>query len=203
MTKKEQNIEERILKAAEQIFHKKGMDGARMQEIADEAEINKAMLHYYFRSKQLLFEAVFIKAFSMLAPRLNKILNDESSIEDKVRNFSFNYISFISKHPYLPNFIIQELNKNPDFFLSLKSKQEFPKLDGFKKQLEEEIDKGFFKPIKAEQLFINIISLNAFPFIGESLIKGIANIDDGNYNKLIEERKTQVADFIIDAIKIK
>ena len=184
MTKKEQNIEERILKAAEQIFHKKGMDGARMQEIADEAEINKAMLHYYFRSKQLLFEAVFIKAFSMLAPRLNKILNDESSIEDKVRNFSFNYISFISEHPYLPNFIIQELNKNPDFFLSLKSKQEFPKLDGFKKQLEEEIDKGLFKPIKAEQLFINIISLNAFPFIGESLIKGIANIDDDNYNKL-------------------
>ena len=139
----------------------------------------------------------------MLAPRLNKILNDESSIEDKVRNFSFNYISFISEHPYLPNFIIQELNKNPDFFLSLKSKQEFPKLDGFKKQLEEEIDKGLFKPIKAEQLFINIISLNAFPFIGESLIKGIANIDDDNYNKLIEERKTQVADFIIDAIKIK
>ncbi len=87
--------------------------------------------------------------------------------------------------------------------MSLKSKQEFPKLDGFKKQLEEEIDKGFFKPIKAEQLFINIISLNAFPFIGESLIKGIANIDDDNYNKLIEERKTQVADFIIDAIKIK
>lgn len=78
------------------------MDGARMQEIADEAKINKAMLHYYFRSKQLLFEAVFKTAFSLLAPQLNAILNDDSSIEDKIRNFTRNYISFMSKHPYIP-----------------------------------------------------------------------------------------------------
>lgn len=200
---KDKNTENKILAAAECIFQKKGMDGARMQEIADEAGINKAMLHYYYRSKQLLFEAVFKKAFSMLAPQLNRILNDDSSVEDKIRGFSFNYITFISEHPYLPNFIIQELNKNPDFFLSLKNQQEFPNLEKFKNQVVNEVQKGILKPIKAEQLFINIISLNAFPFIGESLIKGIANIDDVSYNMLIEERKTKVADFIIDAIKTK
>ncbi|MCB0436733.1 MAG: TetR/AcrR family transcriptional regulator, partial [Mangrovimonas sp.] len=118
MTKEtDQTIEAKILNAAESVFQRKGMDGARMQEIANEAGINKALLHYYFRSKQLLFEAVFKKAFSLLAPQLNKILNDDSSVEDKIKNFSFNYISFISEHPYLPNFIISELNRNPNFFL--------------------------------------------------------------------------------------
>lgn len=94
----------------------KGMDGTRMQEIADKAGINKAMLHYYYRSKQLLFEAVFSNAFSLLAPQMNKILNDDSSIEEKVKAFTNNYISFIAKHPYLPNFIIQELNQNPKWW---------------------------------------------------------------------------------------
>jgi AcrR family transcriptional regulator len=112
---KPDNPEKQILDAADNIFHTKGLNGARMQEIADKAGINKAMLHYYYRSKQLLFEAVFENAFSLLAPQLNAILNDDSSIEEKVRNFTHNYITFISKHPYLPNFVIQELNRNPDF----------------------------------------------------------------------------------------
>lgn len=82
---KDNKTEEQILEAAQKIFQSKGMDGARMQEIADKASINKAMLHYYYRSKQLLFEAVFKKAFTLLAPQLNAILNDDSSLEDKSR----------------------------------------------------------------------------------------------------------------------
>ena len=89
---KDKNTENQILDAAKTVFQSKGMDGARMQEIADKAGINKAMLHYYYRSKQLLFEAVFKHAFLLLAPQLNKILNDDSNIEDKIRNFTFNYI---------------------------------------------------------------------------------------------------------------
>ena len=104
---KDENTEEQILEAAISIFQTKGMDGARMQEIADKAGINKAMLHYYYRSKKLLFEAVFKNAFSLLAPQLNNILNDDSSIEEKIKSFTSNYITFIIKHPYLPNFIIQ------------------------------------------------------------------------------------------------
>ncbi len=122
---KDINTEYHILEAAKKVFQSKGMDGARMQEIADEAKINKAMLHYYYRSKQLLFEAVFINAFELLAPQLNAILNDDSSIEKKVRNFTSNYISFIIKHPYLPSFIIQELNRNPEFILKLKDQKAF------------------------------------------------------------------------------
>ena len=198
---KNENTESLILEAAKSVFQTKGMDGARMQEIANEAGINKAMLHYYYRSKQLLFEAVFKNAFSLLAPQLNAVLNDDSSIEEKVRNFSSNYISFIAEHPYLPNFIIQELNRNPDFILKMKESNGFPNLEKFKKQVDVEVANGIIKKIKAEQLFINILALNVFPFIAKPLIQNLIDADESDFQYIIEERKTEVADFIINSIK--
>jgi AcrR family transcriptional regulator len=198
---KDENTEDSILEAAKNVFQAKGMDGARMQEIADNAGINKAMLHYYYRNKQLLFEAVFNNAFSMLAPQLNAILNDKTSIEEKVKNFTFNYISFISKHPYLPNFIIQELNRNPDFILKMKENKGFPNLEKFKKQVAIEIEKGLIKPISAEQLFINILALNIFPFVAKPLIMAFTDVDGKAYKQLMENRKIEVANFIINSIK--
>ncbi len=202
MTKtKDTNTEHIILDAAKRVFQNKGMDGARMQEIADEAKINKAMLHYYYRSKQLLFEAVFKNAFALLAPQLNTILNDDSSVENKIRNFTANYISFIIKHPYLPTFIIQELNRNPDFILKMKGNKGFPNIEKFKKEVVAEVEKGILKPIKGEQLFINIMALNVFPFVAIPLIKAFVNIDKKAFKQLMEDRKTEVADFIINSIK--
>ncbi|CAM3373352.1 TetR/AcrR family transcriptional regulator [Aequorivita lipolytica] len=200
-TNKNKDTEGQILNAAENVFQKKGMDGARMQEIADEAGINKAMLHYYYRSKQLLFEAVFSNAFSLLAPQLNKILNDDSSIEEKVKNFTHNYITFISKHPYIPNFIIQELNRNPKFFEKIQQNAAFPTLEKFKNQVSAEVEKGILNPIDGEQLFINIISLNIFPFVATPLIKGFLKIDDKGFKRLMEQRKKSVSEFIINSIK--
>jgi len=216
---KDENTEGQILEAAKNVFQSKGMDGARMQEIADKAGINKAMLHYYYRSKQLLFEAVFKNAFSLLAPQLNTILNDDSSIEEKIapqlntilnddssieekiRNFTSNYISFIIKHPYLPNFIIQELNRNPEFILKLKENKGFPNLEKFKKQVKNAIENGLIKPISPEQLFINILGLNVFPFVAKPLIMALINSDDKTYTQLMEDRKTEVSNFIINSIK--
>ena len=186
---KDSSTENQILEAAKSVFQSKGMDGARMQEIADKAGINKAMLHYYYRSKQLLFEAVFKHAFFLLAPQLHNILNDDSSIEEKIRNFTFNYISFIKEHPYIPNFIIQELNRNPKFVETFSHLDGFPKIEKFKNQLNDEIEKGIIKPIKAEQLFVNILALNVFPFIGKPLLKTFLNIDENAYDQLIENRK--------------
>ncbi|WP_417859136.1 TetR/AcrR family transcriptional regulator [Xanthomarina gelatinilytica] len=202
MTKtKDKNTEEQILTAAKDVFQTKGMDGARMQEIADKAGINKAMLHYYYRSKQLLFEAVFKNAFSLLAPQLNKILNDNSSIEDKVKNFSSNYISFIIKHPYLPNFIIQELNRNPDFIKNIQENNSILNIDKFKAQVALEVEQGILKPTKGEQLFINILALNIFPFVAKPLVKAFVKTDDQGFKKLMEQRKTEVSEFIIHSIK--
>lgn len=199
---KDKTSEVLILNAAKTVFIKKGMDGARMQEIADEAGINKALLHYYYRSKQQLFEAVFFNAFSLLAPQINYILNDDSSVEEKIIKFTENYISFVSQHPYLPNFVIQEINRNPDFASKFKGNANLPNLEKFKIQVSEEVKKGLIKPINAEQLFINIISLCVFPFVGSPLIKTIGNIDVERFAQIIEERKTHVADFIINSIKI-
>jgi AcrR family transcriptional regulator len=200
---KDSSKESEILSAAKRIFERKGMDGARMQEIANEAGINKALLHYYYRSKQLLFEAVFKSAFLMLAPQLNKILNDQNSLFDKIRNFTESYITFIIKHPYLPNFIIQELNRNPDFIKKLVSEKSFPNLNKFRQQVEKDIEDKLIKPIDSEQLFINIIALNLFPFLAAPLLKGFLQISDTNYKNLLEKRKIEVADFIIDSIKLK
>ena len=203
MTKtKDTTTESEILKAAKRIFQRKGMTGARMQEIADEAGINKAMLHYYYRSKQLLFEAVFKKAFSLLAPQLNAVMNSDDSICEKIKNFTNNYISFVIKHPYLPNFIIQELNRNPEFVKNIMTEKHFPTIEKFRNQVNAKVTEGIIRPIKAEQLFINIMALNIFPFIAAPLLKGFVNVNDAEYKQLMEERKTEVADFIINSIKI-
>ena len=199
---KTENTETEILIAAKEIFQQKGMAGARMQEIADKAKINKALLHYYYRSKQLLFEAVFKSAFSLLAPQLNKVLNDDSDLFEKIRKFTENYVSFVIKHTYLPNFVVQELNKNPEFVQKLRSEKNFPSIEKFKLQVSDAINQGIIKPIETEQLFINIISLNIFPFIGEPLLMALVNVDKESYNKILENRKTEVAEFIINSIKI-
>ncbi|HEY4618654.1 MAG TPA: TetR/AcrR family transcriptional regulator [Flavobacterium sp.] len=199
--KKQENTELEILNAAKDVFQEKGMAGARMQEIADKAGINKALLHYYYRSKQLLFEATFKSAFSIMAPQLNQVLNDDRELFDKIRNFTEKYITFVMKHPYLPNFVIQEINKNPEFVQKLKTEKNFPSIDKFKIQVASAIEQGLIKPIDAEQLFINIISLNVFPFIGKPLLKGLINADEKMFQKILQDRTTEVADFIINAIK--
>jgi AcrR family transcriptional regulator len=202
MKAKEENTELEILNAAKEVFQEKGMAGSRMQEIADKARINKSMLHYYYRSKQLLFEAVFKNAFRLLAPQLNKVLNDDSELFDKIRNFTNNYISFVIEHPYLPNFVIQELNKNPGFVEKLRTEKDFPKIEKFKLQVEDAVTRGIIKTISAEQLFINIMSLNIFPFIAAPLLQGLINVEEKEYRELMESRNTEVADFIINSIRL-
>ncbi|WP_081211854.1 TetR/AcrR family transcriptional regulator [Salegentibacter sediminis] len=202
MKAKHENTEAEILEAAKSIFQQKGMAGSRMQEIADKAGINKAMLHYYFRSKQMLFEAVFKNAFKLLAPQLKKILDEDTDLFDKIRGFSNSYISFVIKHPYLPNFIIQELNKNPDFIDRLRAGKDFPNIRKFKLQVENNVARGVIKPISGEQLFINIMSLNILPFIASPLFKGFLDASDKEYQALMKQRKTEVAEFIINSIRL-
>ncbi len=200
---KDISAEEKILTAARHVFENKGMSGARMQEIADEAKINKSLLHYYYRSKQKLFEAVFKTAFSNLAPQINTILNSDQNICEKIKNFSNNYTNFMIRHPYLPNFILQELNRNPEFVKELISVKTFPSMENFQNQIREAVANKKIRQIEAEQLFINILSLNIFPFVAAPLIKGFINVNDKEYKTVLENRKTEVAEFIIQSIKLK
>ena len=189
VNKRNQNTESEILEAAKNVFQRKGMFGARMQEIANEAGINKALLHYYYRSKQLLFEAVFKQAFNLMGPKLNEVLNSDLELEEKIRAFTSNYISFVIKHPYLPNFIIQELNSNPEFVEQLIAEKNFPNILKFKEQVEGMVAKGEIRCISGEQLFVNVLSLSIFPFIAAPLLKGFTKLNDKAYAELLEDNQ--------------
>jgi len=197
------NTEDKILNAATDVFQTKGMDGARMQEIADKAGINKAMLHYYYRSKQKLFEAVFKTAISIMAPTLREIISKDEPLFDKIRHFTNGYISLISKHAYIPTFVIQELNRNPQILRDTFNKEFGDSFDKMKIQVKEMVEKGEIIPIKPEHLIMNVVAMSIFPFVAKPILKSVLQKDEKAYKILLEERKTHVADFVINAIKIK
>lgn len=193
--------EEKIFNAARLVFQKKGFAGARMQEIADEAGINKAMLHYCFKNKQLLFQAVFRNAFGQLAPQINEIFNSNDILFDKIKKFTHSYISFVILNPYLPQFVIQEMNNNPEFVLSFLNNANRPNPTLLITQIEQEIADGIIKPINPKQLLMNVISMTVFPFAAQMLVKGMLQISDAEFNQMMEERKTSIAEQIINSIK--
>jgi len=193
--------EEKIFNAARIVFQKKGFAGARMQEIADEAGINKAMLHYCFKSKELLFRAVFMNAFGQLAPQINEIFNSQDSVFDKITKFTNSYISFVILNPYLPQFVIQEMNNNPEFVMEFLNNDKRPNPAVLISQIEREIAEGIIKPIRPKQLLMDVFSMTVFPFAAQVMMKGMIQISDTEFNQMMEERKTSIAEQIINSIK--
>jgi AcrR family transcriptional regulator len=193
--------EEKIFNAARVVFQKKGFSGARMQEIADEAGINKAMLHYCFKSKELLFKSIFMNAFGQLAPQINEIFNSQDTVFEKIKKFTHSYISFVILNPYLPQFIIQEMNNNPEFVMSFMNFENRPNPSILIAQIEKEIAEGIIQPIPPKQLLLDVFSMTVFPFAAQMMMKGILQISDFEFNTMMEERKTLIAAQIINAIK--
>lgn len=193
--------EEKIFEAAFRVFQLKGFKGARMQEIADEAGINKAMLHYCFKNKELLFEAVFMNAFGKLAPQINEIFKSQDSIFEKIKKFTDSYISFVMDYPFLPQFIIQEMNINPEFVTKFLKKENRPDPTKLIHQIENEIKLGILKPINPKQLLIDIFSMTVFPFAAQALLKGMIQVSNEEFMQLMEERKKYIYEQIITSIK--
>lgn len=200
--KKDGTTEEKILNAARNVFKKKGMTGARMQEIADEAGINKALLHYYFRSKEKLFEKVLHETLEEALSSLAKILNADIPLFEKIEQYVAEYISIISKNEYLPAFVISEMNREPEkllkFTMSLEQRPD-PRI--FFRQIEKEVKKGKIRAMRPEHLMANMMAMSVFPFLIQPvLVKGLG-FDKKYFDQLIEERKKEVPQFIINAIK--
>ena len=193
--------EEKIFDAAFKVFQLKGFKGARMKEIADEAGINKAMLHYCFKNKELLFEAVFMNAFGKLAPQINEIFKSQDSIFEKIKKFTDSYISFVMNYPFLPQFIIQEMNNNPEFVTKFLKKENRPDPTKLIHQIENEIKLGILKPINPKQLLIDIFSMTVFPFAAQALLKGMIQVSNEEFMQLMEERKKYIYEQIITSIK--
>ncbi|NVO01462.1 MAG: TetR/AcrR family transcriptional regulator [Bacteroidetes bacterium] len=203
MTKIELTTEENILEAAKKVFHKKGFDGARMQEIADEAGINKSLLHYYFRSKEKLFEAIFQDAFKQFLPKIGEALISNKSLFEIITLFVNAYIEMLIKNPYLPVFVVNEINRNPDKIIDIiKNSGVNPiKLESI---ILSEIEKGTIININPKHLIINILSMCVFPILTRPIITGfLFNNDTALVQEFIEERKSQVTSFVINSIKLK
>ena len=200
--KKDATTEEKIVEAARTIFIKKGLSGARMQEIADEAGINKALLHYYFRSKDMLFEMIFRQSAQKLFAKLNIIFDSDMSLFEKIEKFVGDYIDVIQENPYLPLFVLGEMNKNPDgFYRKMKHEFDFPKPDKFLMQINREIKEGRIKPIHPLQLLMNLISGTIFPFMARPIFQLHIGLTDAQFREFIQQRKTECSKFIIEAIK--
>lgn len=205
MTRKE-TTEEKILSAAEEVFIEKGMSGARMQKIADTAGINKALLHYYYRSKQKLFRAVCRKVFPRFLPEMLNMFTRDIPFFDKIEQFTKSYIEIIQKHPHVPLFIIHELNRNPEEFadtvVEVFSNLNLNLVEDFKNEVDREIKRGNIIEIDYRHLFVNMLSMCAFPIVGRPIIQRIGfNNNKKEYDQFLKQRKTEVAKFIIMAIK--
>ena len=110
----EQDTERRIMEAAARVFMQKGRLGASMQDIADEAGINRTLLHYYFRNKEKLFDTIFEKLFSKLLPAVVQALSSDLPFLEKIEIFAETYANLLNENPFLPVFVFQEISLNPD-----------------------------------------------------------------------------------------
>lgn len=199
----DRNTEELIIEAAKKIFVQRGLAGARMQDIADEAGINKAMLHYYYRSKEKLFEIVFNEALGKIIGRLGQIVIDpELPLEQKIRDLVESYITGVAETPYLPIFVINEINQRPDLLIQrMQSLSGFSNIMSFMKDVIEAGKRGEIKQVSPIQLFLNIVSMCIFPFAAKPLVQGVLQLDNVQFNLVIEERKKLVADVILAWLK--
>ena len=169
----EKETEEKIFKAAQTIFQKRGFEGARMQEIADEAEINKSMLHYYFRSKDKLFQEVFQAGIKKIMPKLFKILKSEEELEEKVYSIVDFYHEMFKENQHLPAFVVYEMNQHPDRFKEFLEVMDIKLPSHFEDQVRAAIQNGEMKHIAPEQFLMNIVSMCMMPMLANNMVKTI------------------------------
>ena len=199
---KDQSTEQKILQAAKEVFQEQGMAGARMQDIADRAGINKALLHYYFRNKEKLFEVIFAEAATKFVPKVSILFASDLELFEKIRQFTSSYIDIMLENPYLPIFVLSEMNKNDsaDFIEKFWPGKGLA-VGKFVNQVNEEIALGNIKPISPIQLVINLVSMCIFPFAARPMVRMVWGVSDAQFLQLMEERKTFVANFVIDSIR--
>jgi TetR/AcrR family transcriptional regulator len=203
MTGENQGTEERIFEAAKNVFVKKGLNNSRMQEIAQEAGMNKALLHYYYRSKEKLFEAVFNSIMKRVIPPIAEMLEKKIPLFEKIEFIVDRYINSLISNPQIPVFFIQEIQRNPQRIVEIIKKYGL-RPEVFFQQIEDEIKTGNIIDIKPQQLIVNLLSMCVFPFAARPVVQGmIFDNDKKKYDQFLIERKKEVSKFIINSIRKK
>jgi TetR/AcrR family transcriptional regulator len=198
--------EVKILLSAKKVFYQKGLKGARMQEIADDAGVNKAMLHYYFRSKEKLFDKVFEESVQSVTPVLMNVFLEDSDLNTKIAHLVEMLIDLFMNEPYLSNFIVNELSQNPEKLfinvLDLEGGLIGKVIPLVNQQLQVEIEKGNINSeIRSAELIVNIMSLCLFPIMSQTVLQKTLGIDDERMIRFMNKRKQTVTKFVLDAIK--
>jgi AcrR family transcriptional regulator len=187
------STEEKIKEAARVVFHKKGYAATRTRDIAEEADINLALLNYYFRSKEKLFDIIMVETLSGFLQHLTAILNDaKTSLEKKIELIAFTYINFLSGEPGVPLFIMSELRNNPVGLMEKLPVSSVVLNSEFIKQYQNAVEKGKVTEPNPLHFLMNVIGLVVFPFIAQPMLTGLGRMDDKQFNQMMEERKTRI-----------
>lgn len=198
------DTEKRILQTAREVFRQKGFGAARMQEIADRAGINKASLHYYFRSKQLLFERIFLEAFGEISHIVNDIMLTEEPMRLKIERFVEHYNAFLSANPDLPAFIIGEMARDPEYLMQLVAKSIVrPDVPQVLQLIQTEVADGKMVEINPLDLIINLIGLSIFPYAARPMIRSLSGLDDTTYDFFLSRRPAAIREFVLRAVGLE
>lgn len=201
--------EQRILDAAKAVFIRRGTAGARMQEIAEEAGVNQALVHYYFRTKERLSEAVFRETAGKMFPAIIQIIGSDLAITDKIDRVIDTYLTAMTHAPYLPGYIISELHHHPERITQLLgdiaggniSDAVRPSFEKLEQQIAAEARAGRMRRITAAQFFVNLISLCVFPFAARPMLRAALGLDDDGFAKFIDQRRKDLPIYIRGAIQ--
>jgi TetR/AcrR family transcriptional regulator len=203
------DTEQRILDAAHAVFVRRGTAGARMQEIAAEAGVNQALLHYYFRSKDRLARAAFERAASEFMPTVIQVLASDTELEAKVARIIALELDHLARAPYLPGYIISEVTHHPERARQLitavtrRAPEDIgPKVVAMlRKQIEARVRSGGMRPIAPEQFIVNLMSLCIFPFAARPMILEMLGIDQRGFDQFIVRRRQDLTAFFLGALR--
>jgi TetR/AcrR family transcriptional regulator len=201
----EKSTEALILDAAMEVFTRKGYAATRTEDIARQAGMNRALLHYYYRDKKTIFNIIFESRFGEFFRGLFVIFDaDNISFFDKIRRMIHHEISTLIKHPDLARFVIMEIAQDPGRLLIHGKKLGIdPRIliGSFEKHIQEEVRKGTIRPIDGRTLLVNIMSLCIYPFVAKAVIQTLMQVNDEEFLQMMEVRKEETYNFIVNSIK--
>lgn len=198
------STEERIKQAARIIFQKNGLAASRTRDIAEVADVNLALLNYYFRSKENLFEIIMLETIGDFANKLIEVLNDTStSFEYKVEQIVSHYLEMFTEQPQIPLFILNEIRNHPDMLLDKMPIYKIFDNLSFYAQFQEKVSLGEVKENRIIHYMINLLSLTIFPIIAQPMIKAMAGIDDTQFEEIMHERKDLIPIWMKEMMKEK
>ncbi len=201
-----QDTETRILEAAEKEFFEKGYAGARTTSIAEAAGVTHAMLHYYFRTKDKLFERIVSEKINLLGDIILSAIGDEDlPLEERIRQGIERHFDFISANRDLPRFIVNEVLTRPEHIELMKQNALHivnNLLGNLQREIDENASQGLCRPVDARMLLIDIVSLNVFPFMAAPLVYGAIGNSYGDYDEFLAERKKENVETVLRKLKL-